>query len=289
MSRRIRVTMQMGLPRANRKPVLQMLDATGAPSGYVKIAVNPLTRSLVRAEHDSLTQLSRTTLREINLPRVLHYDSWNGLDVLVLSPLPAWRGHRPLTGHRLTAAMIELAKVNGLRSEPLAGSEYFRRLVARLAADKGQEQATVREALDTLAVVADDTALTFGSWHGDWAPWNMANTGSGLLVWDWERFTCGVPLGFDALHYWLQTEAAKGDPRLAASRCLDRAPRLLTSLGVPAWQARLTGILYLADLATRYITDGQAQTGARLGAAGTWLVPAIADGVARLRDGQVTR
>jgi hypothetical protein len=47
-------------------------------------------------------------------------------------------------------------------------------------------------------------------------------------------------------------------------------------------QARLTGILYLADLATRYLADRQAQAGAALGAPGTWLIPAVTEQVRQL-------
>lgn len=287
MSRRIRVSMQLGRPRANRKPVLQMLDPAGEPVGFVKVGINPLTRELVRAEHDSLRLLNRAGLTEISVPRVLHYGTWRDLDVLVLSALPGWRGHRPLTERRFNAAVTELARVNGLRREPLAGSKYSRLLESRLAAaDEGPERDAIRRELDILLALAGDTVLTFGSWHGDWAPWNMVNTGRGLLVWDWERFTGGVPLGFDTLHYWLQAEAARTEPRIAASRCLEQAGRLLAPLGVPEQRAQITAILYLADLATRYIADRQAQAGARLGATGTWLIPVIAGGVARLRDGQ---
>ena len=57
--------------------------------------------------------------------------------------------------------------------------------------------------------------LAFGAWHGDWTPWNMASTAGGLLVWDWERFATGVPVGFDALHYWLQIERRRPPPRPA--------------------------------------------------------------------------
>ena len=287
MSRDIRVSMRLGWPRANRKPVLQMLKASGASAGFVKVGINPLTSSLVRAERDSLERLSRAGLTEISIPRILHYGVWRDLDVLVLSGLPTWRGRHMLTGSRLNAAMTEVAAISGLRGEPLASSEYYRLLSSRLAAaGEGPELDAISQALGMLAAMAGDAPLTFGSWHGDWAPWNMANTGRGLLVWDWERFTGPAPIGFDALHYWLQAEVAKNEPRLSASRCLDRAPRQLAPLGVPAGQAQLTGILYLADLAIRYIADKQAEAGAPRGATATWLIPVIVGGVARLRDGQ---
>jgi hypothetical protein len=281
MSRDIRVSMQLGRPRANRKPVLQMLNGAGAPVGFVKVGVNPLTRSLVDAEHNSLNQLGRAGLTEISIPRVLHYGSWHGLGVLVLSSLPAWRARGRIGRARLTAAMAELARVNGLSREQLAGGEYLRLLRFRLtAADPRPEREAVLAALDTVTARASDATLIFGSWHGDWSPWNIASAGGQLLVWDWERFTSPAPLGFDMLHYRLQVDAQKIEPKLAAQRCLDLAPRYLAPFGIPAPEARLTAILYLMDLATRYIADRQDRAGARLGATGTWLIPVIADEVA---------
>jgi hypothetical protein len=274
----IRVSLELGRARANRKPVLQLLNGSGEAVAFAKIGVNPLTSRLVRAEHESLERLSRAGLAEIAIPEVLHYDTWHDLDVLVLSALPAWRPRRPLPATRLTAAMTELARIDGLRSEPLAGGGYLRHLCARLAtANEGPEHSALAQALEVVSARADGTMLTLGCWHGDWAPWNMANTGRGLLVWDWERFTGGVPLGFDALHYWLQSEVgmSRRDPRTAAVACLERAPQLLGPFGIPARDAHLTAVLYLADLATRYLVDRQAQAGARLGAPGTWLIPAI--------------
>lgn len=283
MSRDVRVSVQLGRPRANRKPVLQMFNGTGTPIGFAKVGVNPLTRDLVTAEQASLKQLSRSGLANMTIPRVLHYGSWRGLDVLVMSALPAWHIRRPLGSGRLIAAMTELTRVNGVRRERLHGGGYLGRLRCRLsAADESPERDAVLRALGELEARAGDTVLTLGSWHGDWAPWNMANTADGLLVWDWERFTNGVPVGFDALHYQLQVGVARNEPRLAAGRCLSGAPQLLAPFGVPPEQARVAGILYLADLATRYITDRQAQAGAWLGATGTWLVPVITGEVTRL-------
>jgi len=72
------------------------------------------------------------------------------------------------------------------------------------------------------------------------------------------------------------------DPRDAAASCISESPRLLAPFGIGASEARITAALYLADLATRYLTDRQAQASARLGAPGGWLIPAVADEVARL-------
>jgi hypothetical protein len=281
----IQVSMHMGAPRANRKPVLQLLTPAGNTVGFAKIGVNPLTRDLARTERASLDRLSRAGLAGITIPRVLHYGEWRGLDVLVLSALPAWRRPRPASEKDLAASMSEVACVEGLQSEPLADGTYIKRLLSRLAlVDEGPERAALLNALDALLTRAGGAVLTLGAWHGDWTQWNMANTDHGLLVWDWERFMCGVPLGFDALHYWLQAavDGRRREPLAAATDCINRADQLVAPFGVAAQESRLTAMLYLVDLATRYLTDRQAQAGAPRGAPGTWLIPAIVGETARM-------
>jgi Phosphotransferase enzyme family len=278
LGRDIMVSMYLGPPRANRKPVLQLLTPEGEPVAFAKVGINPLTCRLVRAERDALARLDQAGLADISLPRVLHRDQWHGLEVLVLSAVPAWTRRRPLSPARLAVAMNAVARVDGLHSVPLRGSVYLRRLRDRLAsADKGPEQAALMRALDTLTTRSGRTVLTYGAWHGDWAPWNMASTKRGLLLWDWERFTPGVPLGFDALHYRLQADLGPGhrDPLTAAAATSQSAAQLLAPFGIGAEQAWLTGVLYLTELATRYLVDRQASAGAQNGAPGTWLIPAI--------------
>jgi hypothetical protein len=277
--------MYLGPARANRKPVLQLLTSSGETVGFAKIGINPLTSRLVRAERDALTQLSQARLSDMAIPEVLHHDVWRGLDVLVLSALPAWQRHRPIPAARLAASMVELARVGGLRREPLAGSGYLKRLRSSLAgAHESTDRTALMQSLDAFATRADSMTLAFGAWHGDWAPWNMANTSRGLMVWDWERFASGVPHGFDALHYWLQAELKmwRRNPQSAAAQCVAGAPQLLSPFGVDTPSARVTAILYLADLATRYLVDRQAQAGAPLGAPGGWLLPAISHEIGRL-------
>lgn len=284
MSRDIRVSMYVGPPRANRKPVLHLGTEAGEPAGFAKIGINPLTQRLVRAERDALARLGAAGLTRIVVPRVLHYGTWHGFDVLVLSTLPVWERPRVLSGARLAAAMEELASVDGLWREPLGDSGYLPNLRSRLAAvDAGADRSALLQAIDALSSRKGNTVLTFGAWHGDWAPWNMANTDRGLMVWDWERFSPSSPLGFDALHNWLQTGVRAGHhaPRVLAAICPERAPDLLAPFGIAAREARITATLYLSDLAARYLFDRQAQAGAPLGAPGTWLIPAIVGEVAR--------
>lgn len=284
LGHRIEISMHLRATRANRKPVLQLLTPAGDTVGFAKISINALTADLIRAERAALARINAAGLTSLRAPRVLASGAWRGLELLVLSPLPIWLRPVPARPGQLASAVAELATMAGLRAAPLAAGEYWRRLTARLVrAGDGADQRALREALDLLARRSGDAVLTFGAWHGDWSPWNMANTRDGLLVWDWERFTSCAPYGFDLLHYWLQARVLPGhqDPAAAAAECVERAPALLRPLAVPAESARLVALTYLADLSVRYLVDQQAEAGARLGAPGRWLIPALAAGVER--------
>jgi hypothetical protein len=284
----VRVSMHLGAPRANRKPVLQLVTPEGVTVGFAKIGVNALTRELVGAEHAALAQLGEGRPAGLSVPGVLHFGRWADLDVLVQSPLPVWERRTPLAAARLATAMTEVTGVGGRSRQGLGASGYWRQLGARVgAADDTAARSDLAAALRRVEAAVAGDVLSFGGSHGDWTPWNMASARSGLYVWDWERFRTGVPVGFDATHYWLQEQVVgrRADPRAAAAECVDRAAALLGPLGVAAGEARLTALLYLADLAARYLTDRQAEGELGLGDPGRWLIPVLTAGLSQLPVG----
>jgi hypothetical protein len=92
-------------------------------------------------------------------------------------------------------------------------------------------------------------------------------------------------LGFDALHNWLRTEVWRNDrdPARAARHLIGHAANLLSPFGVGTSDARVTALLYLAELAVRDLADRQEDAGARLGSPGSWLIPAIKSELAQVR------
>jgi hypothetical protein len=274
----IKVSMYLGPPRANRKPVLHLFAPDGAAVGVAKVGVSPLAQDLVRDEGDTLRLLAGAGLEQVIVPSVMLEGEWNGMPVLVLGPLPVNERRVPLPARQRWAAITEIAGVRGWERAQLAGGRYLATLRERVArADATPDRERLSAAIDRLATGSGATALTFGAWHGDWSPWNIASTRHGLLVWDWERFGLGVPFGYDALHNRLQRETAPGrtDPLLAARECVTGAATLLEPLGVDVSEARLTALAYLAELTARYLIDRQADLGGRLSAASAWLIPAL--------------
>ncbi len=228
------VSLRIGSPRANRKPVLELLGPDGGVLGFAKVGITGLTRELVRAEAAALGVLEAAALTRLEAPRLLHHGQWRDHEVLVQAPL---RGSgRAVTPVALTSAMAELATVAGVTIEPVGRSGYWHGLRSRLEAcgDRERAAALLRIMADMQAT-AEATSLAFGSWHGDWTPWNMAFSGGRVLVWDWERFESGVPVGYDALHYQLQGEVERSNgagAQAAAEAALFTAPMRLGSLGV---------------------------------------------------------
>jgi hypothetical protein len=259
LGRPVLVSLHLGPARANRKPVLQLLGADGGTVGYAKVATNVLTGRLVADEVAALRTLAAAGLSGVTVPTVLSGGSWRGLEILVQSPLPVRQPRRPADG-RLAAAIAEVAAVGGIAAEPIDGP-YGTRLRARVAAlPAGDARDRLTAALDTLGA---GTELRIGSWHGDWTPWNTAVVEGTVLAWDWERFGSGVPVGFDALHYDLQPRLTD-DADAAALTVVDlirRAAGLLAPVGVPASSSAVVATLYLVEILTRYIGDGQTRWG----------------------------
>lgn len=286
----VALSVQIGPARANRKPVLQLLDPAGHTIGYAKLSVNALTGDLVRAESRALAALATRPLTHLAVPTLLHAGRWRDHDVLVCSALPVWRRRAPLAPDRLAAAMGDLARSGGTTRGPAGQSRYWIRLRARLAAVIGHDDGrALAAAARELVARSGGTTLEYGAWHGDWSPWNMASLPDRLLVWDWERFEESAPVGFDAVHHDLQAAVVGGrvEPARAVADCLAAAPSTLDGFGAPAGAARLTALLYLTDLAVRYLADRQA--GGRLGVLGSRVLPALLDAVcqgSRTEDGR---
>ena len=71
LGRPVLVSLHLGPARANRKPVLQLLDAGGGTVGFAKVATTALAGRLVAAEAETLRRLARAGLTHLTPPRLL--------------------------------------------------------------------------------------------------------------------------------------------------------------------------------------------------------------------------
>lgn len=269
--------LHMGPARATRKPVFQLLTPDGRTVAFAKLGTTELTARLVRDEAAALGRLHEAGLRTVRVPRVLHLGTWRDAPLLVQEALPVWERRPRLDPDRLAAAMSEVAYSTGGRTEELA--EGPGAAIAARVADLPErpERGVLLDALRRIRESSAGVKAVTGAWHGDWTRWNMAPATDRLLVWDWERFADGVPVGFDALHHRLQDEIhGKGRGADAgAATLLASADGLLGRMDVPAAARRAVTGLYLIELATRLLRDRQAEAASALGRVDRWLLPAL--------------
>ncbi len=273
---RVYVGIRVGPPRANRKPVLQVVSPRGRLLAYAKVGTNPLTDRLVQAESAALAGLANAALGEVRVPRVLHVGGWRGHPLLVQAPLPVRRAGNP-GGRRLVDAMLAVARSGAdADCEPARLPWWDRTCAAVDALPPGPTADRLAAARDRLAAASAGRPVPSAAWHGDWNAGNCSVVAGAVLVWDWERYETGVPAGFDALHLQLQSALSQGvEPALAARAVLDAAAGLTGPFGVDPPDGPLVGALYLWGIGVRYAADDQDGAGAAVGRLEDWLLPAL--------------
>ncbi|GGS90524.1 hypothetical protein GCM10010156_56110 [Planobispora rosea] len=227
----VRVVFHVRPARRANRKPILEAHGPGGPVAFVKIGDTVRTHELITNEARALTTLAGFPLKTVVPPTVLHHGSWHGLAVLALSPLPV-----PDRTARLRRGAIP--------------------------------RDLLTEAVREISTVCEEKYAS----HGDFCPWNIARGPDGrLLVWDWERFATGVPLGFDALHHFFQSALRRMKPAVAARACLAQALPILAPFGLSAAEARLTAVHYLIALAERHAADGHEP----LGPPARWLNPVV--------------
>jgi hypothetical protein len=300
------VALHVTAARANRKPVLQVIDARGRIRAFVKVGTDELTARLLAVEADALRHVADARPRTFQAPHVLHHGSWHGLPVLVLAPLPTWVRGRRAPYEAVAAAAREIGSLGdgteraladtasreraladtASRERALADTAFWARTKAAVAELAPSPRAsTLAELATGVEALHGDIPLRLGAWHGDWAPWNMCAAAGRLLVWDWERFERAVPLGFDSLHYRLQDRIVCDGRRPAdvARACVAEATELVGSPNASPDRAAAVAATYLLTLGVRYEADGQERAGSPLGRLETWLLPALEETLAPVR------
>ncbi|EWM66921.1 translation initiation factor IF-2 [Micromonospora sp. M42] len=278
------VSLHIGPARANRKPVLQLLAPDGRALGYAKLGVDPLTRALVHAEADALRRLAEVPLGPVVLAGVRHHGDWHGHALLVQEALPVrlpraapapaggrTRGHGG--GRRLSRRTPGVVGGQRARGPAHRRGGRARNPAGGRAAARGAEVRRGRRPGGRLRRVA--RGLERRQQRGA-----RRRPGAGLGL---GRFEADVPAGYDALHLAVQGAMSHDgvEPVEAARALIAGAGATLAPFDQTGGGADLVAVLYLVELAARYLRDRQAEAGARLGHVDTWLLPAVEEHLAR--------
>lgn len=190
---------------ANRKALLQVIDARGAIVGFAKLGWNEASSSGVQVECEALRRLDGGG-DGLRAPRVLLDAQANGFPYLLTEPLPhdlrrvGAESREPPSGSEF-AAIAPFVR----RAAP-SETEHVRGFRKRLSALRGVlEMFGGAEALQALLeqLESDHEPMPVAAqWHGDFAFWNVARAPDGTLwCWDFEDAHSDAPMGLDVLHW----------------------------------------------------------------------------------------
>ena len=157
------------------------------------------------------------------MAEVLHSGQWNGLELLVQSPLPVSENRARPSAEQVGAAQVEVAGIGRTEGGPLATSAYWADL------RRGSRSCPTPPRRPRWPTWRPGSRRSSARCRWTSAPGTATGrpgtppcAGDRLLVWDWERFAVGVPVGYDALHWALQTDLVNhlADPGEAARESL---------------------------------------------------------------------
>jgi hypothetical protein len=228
------------------KPTLQVLRHDGRPLAYVKVGWTDFTTELVENEAATLSLWDDHRGRGPVTPRLLARSRWGDLTLVAVAPLPT--DVRRIGDDTSTPSPAPVRALDGpAASEALGSTTWWKALAESVAAGADHPaDPSLTSALDATAERFADQVVPVARWHGDWTPWNLAQSPSrGLVAWDWEYSAPGAPVGLDEVHSDFQVarllgghsaadsfarSGAAADPLLAAVQPLMAAERVQRAL-----------------------------------------------------------
>lgn len=185
-----------GSSKRTRKPVFVALDREGTPLAFGKLSADASRRPPMQREALALKTLS--VVAPGIAPTLLFEGEAGGYHMTVQSSLHGSPGPRSLS------AMHDrfLATLSAGPKAPIRATEMLSTLERRLGSEPRLRPAA--ELLGTLRPLVNDLAVERTITHGDFAPWNLRQSGGSIAAFDWEDASIdGLPL-IDALHHRLQ-------------------------------------------------------------------------------------
>lgn len=247
------VAITLGPRRYNRKPVVQLIDASGHTQAFIKIACDEVTDRFVVTEAQWLERAAAThghTFAALRPPEVLDDWEWKGRRVLAVAPIHPDQ-HRPdlLDADRLRSLANDIASIGPTVETTLADAASIDRVTAAAAA--AHDDALIA-ATESVVSTWGDVAVTVGPWHGDLTPWNTISTTSHTALLDWEFAADAMPVGADLIHHHVMVDTHLRDVSIdAALRAVrQRLPELLDGFANRTATDGLFAV-YLLELARR--------------------------------------
>ena len=187
-------TAYIGTPGATRKAVVTLGQrTTGQPIAIIKVPLGIKSVESIAQEANALHSLGNSKYRVA--PKLIHHDTnlgWSLQEAI----------NGPSVAMRLTKShyhfLGKLQKEFSFKTITEFAASLLNRM-NQLSSLPLDERLILGQALQ---MIHEDTPVTTGWVHGDFAPWNLKWSGDNELVAvDWEFAETHAPIGMDIIHY----------------------------------------------------------------------------------------
>ena len=200
----ISVSVSLGSPGPNQKPVLQVMNGRGDVLGYAKVGWSKQSIDLIKNEEAVLRVLERRIFTDARVPQILHAGRWRHLYVLVERAVGAPFGApRHNIDERHIRFLVELHRTGPVTQRvPLPDGVLIQELK-----DQGFHYYAhlLRRAREFCGEQGRPSRVPCGPLHGDFSPWNVRPFGDHLIVFDWEYARPEAPAGWDLFNFLIST------------------------------------------------------------------------------------
>jgi hypothetical protein len=256
------VAVSLGVPGYLRKATLRVCDQRGRVEGFLKVALGAGANP--RVAHEAAT-LEETKELEFDIPlapRLLDSGTHGAYAWLLQSPLAGVR-----SPDQIDDAHVEfLSKLASSTKTTRSGDNLPTLHRSRKHLDSltgvvdGSWLSTMNELQQALSAKLAGRDVPCSMSHGDFTPWNLSTSESGLSAFDWEFADREAPVLADLIHFHLQTGILVrrvAAPQLLAELrgvCTNGALSLLEERGLDGSDA----ITFIALEVLRAATDDEA-------------------------------
>ena len=242
-----------GTKSPHRKSVIQVQTQCGRVLGYCKSSSQAAVKPLLQAEKKALESLNSMNLKTAVIPIVIHFIDREKSIVLITDSSKSQLRRSCRLSQAHFNFLLELRRKTAVH-DPDASSYILAQLKDRLK-NLQLTDVVLSNVLKANLLLAEDlcgkVSPSLCMCHGDFTPWNTFLTDGKLYVFDWEYAREKFIVGYDWLHYQIQTDIfiKKKNGQKIVGQILNRPKKFCMILNTDSIDAIFFSLItYLLDM-----------------------------------------
>jgi thymidylate kinase len=209
----------LGTKGPDRTPIAMLLDENKESKGFVKFLLKDTDPRIINKERCAQDMVRSWNLEGLNLPETLHVSEG---EYAIFSDQRTDRMIRNTEMGSTIESFLKRAKSQTERSIQSSNALFWETLEMRwdnMSDLPSSARLLHRMAVKMLRNFPKERSLLFHFAHGDLTPWNCFQ-GDQALLFDFEASEIAAPLGYDIMHWFVQSSIFGGGTELRSAKQL---------------------------------------------------------------------